>query len=96
MNIGYNDPKYIMVYSNIVQPKLVGGEYRKLLRITPIEDNDLNYITHYFKHKEFCELENSLIDTVEITLATHDGRQVNFASDQDVIVNLEFSNYLQY
>lgn len=93
INIEYFYPKYIMVYSNIIQPVLVAGEYRKLLRISPVEKQEVAYVTNYFRHKEFTKLENTFIDTIEIVLASHDGRKICFGSSQDVIINIEFSNH---
>lgn len=93
INIEYFYPKYIMVYASIIQPVLVAGEYRKLLRISPVERQEVAYVTNYFRHKEFTKLENTFIDTVEIILASHDGRKICFGSSQDVMVNLEFSNH---
>lgn len=93
INIEYYHPKYIMVYTSVIQPVLVAGEYRKLLRISPVERQEVAYVTNYFRHKEFTKLENTFIDTIEIILASHDGRKICFGSSQDVIINLEFSNH---
>ena len=93
LNISYMHPKYIMIYANIIKPVLVAGEYRKLLHIAPIHQTDLDYVTTYFRHKQYCELENSVLDAIEIIIASHDGRRIYFGSQQDVVVNLEFSNY---
>jgi len=92
-NIDYAKPKYIMIYADIIKPVLVAGEYKKLIRISPVEHSDLDYITNYFRHKEFCSLENTLVDSINIVLASHDGRQMYFTGMQDVIINLEFSNH---
>ncbi|MCZ2207701.1 hypothetical protein [Cylindrospermopsis raciborskii] len=92
--LNYSQPNYLMIYSNIVKPVVIGGEYKKLLRICPIVESQLEFTTEYFKHKEYCELENSHIDTIEIVLASHDGELINFKDTHDVIVNLQFStNY---
>lgn len=93
VNLEYLHPKYIMVYTNVIQPIPVAGEYRKLLRISPIERQEVSYITNYFRHKEFTGLESTYIDSVEIILASHDGRKICFGSTQDVVINLEFSNH---
>jgi len=86
-------PSYIMAYSNIVQSTVVGGVYNKLLRLAPTPTTNLDYIITEFEHKEFYDLENSEIDAIDIMLCAHDGRAANFISGQDIIVNLEFSNY---
>lgn len=92
-NLSYMHPKYIMIYANIIKPVLVAGEYRKLLRIAPVHQTELDYVTTYFRHKEYCDLENTVLDGIEIIIASHDGRRIYFASQQNVVVNLEFSNY---
>lgn len=89
----YLQPNYIMMYSNLVKSTVVGGEYTQLLRISPIKDTNLDYVIMEFKHKEFYDLQNFEINTIEIELRAHDGNYINFVSSQDVIINLEFSNY---
>ena len=93
MNLNYLTSQYMMVYCDIIKPIPVGGVYRKVQKIVPMETSQQNYINHYFKHKEFHDLEITEIDSIHIQLATHDGEEVEFANTQDLIVNLEFSNY---
>ena len=93
INMSYLHPRYVMVYANIMQPVLVAGEYRKLLRISPIENTELDFITKYFRHKEYSRLENTIIDNIHIILASHDGRRIHFGSPQNVVINLEFTNH---
>jgi len=95
MEISYLKPNYLMMYSNIVKSTIVGGEHLKLLRVIPMRSTDLEYVISEFKHKEFYELENNEVDVIEIILTTHDGRYANFIAGQDVIVNLELSNYIE-
>lgn len=93
IDLNYLKPNYIMMYSNLVKSTVVGGEYTQLLRISPIKDTNLDYAIMEFKHKEFYDLQNFEISTIEIELRSHDGEFINFATSQDVIINLEFSNY---
>lgn len=93
IDLSFLKPNYIMMYSNLVKSTVVGGEYTQLLRIAPIKDTDLDYVITEFKHKEFYDLQNFEISTIEIELRAHDGQFINFASSQDIILNLEFSNY---
>jgi len=96
INMDFLKPNYIMVYSNIVNPTVIGGKYNNLLRVVPIRSGSSYYTLSDFKHKEYYELQNTEIDTIEIDLRAHDGNEINFASSQDTILNLEFSNYLEY
>ena len=89
--LNYYHPKYLMVYANIIQPIVVAGEYRKLLRISPVESSTVAYVTKYFRHKEFNRLETTIIDVIEIIVASHDGRRIYFGSTQDIVLNLEFA-----
>lgn len=93
INLGYLQPNYIMMYSNIVKDTIVGGSYAKLLRIVPLNPSEQDYVISEFRHKEFCELENHQIREIHIELRAHDGKLINFIQSQETIVNLEFSNY---
>lgn len=95
INIDHFRPNYVMMYSNIVKSSIVAGNYTKILKIFPLKKADLDYTITEFKTKEFYELENNEIDVIEIQLRAHDGRFINFKPGQDIIANLEFSNYTQ-
>lgn len=95
ISLDYSQPNYLMVYSNIVRPVVIGGEYKKILRVVPIVKSELEFTTEYFKHKEFCKLENNHIDTIDVILASHDGELINFKDGHDVIINLEFSTHFE-
>lgn len=86
-------PNYIMVYSDIVKSTIIAGDFAKILKIIPLKATDLNYVIQEFRTKEFTELERTQLDVIEINLRSHDGAFINFLTNQDVILNLEFSNY---
>lgn len=92
-NIEYLKPNYFIIYSNIVKSSIIGGGYGKILRVVPLRETKLNYAIMEFKRQEFYPLENDEINIIEIQLRSHDGRFVNFFPNQDIILNLEFSNY---
>jgi hypothetical protein len=83
----------MMVYSNIVEGSIVGNKICNILKIVPTKKHEDNYVLNEFKHNEFYDLHNTDIDEIEITLRSHDGEIINFLSDQNVIINLLFSNY---
>lgn len=93
INIHLLMPEYMMIYSNIIQAHIVGGEYKKMLRLADMKQTNLNYTMTEFENKEFYNLETHNIDVIEVSLCAHDGQFINFATSQDVILNLEFSNY---
>jgi len=86
-------PNYIMLYSDIVKSTIIAGNFAKILKIIPLKTTDLNYVIQEFRTKEFTELERTQLDVIEVHLRSHDGAFINFLSNQDVIMNLEFSNY---
>jgi hypothetical protein len=93
MNLTILQPNYIMVYTNIVSKTIVGGAMSNILKLLPIHYTTDNYVMSEFKHKEYYELQNTEIDTVEIQLRAHDGEPINFNGSKDIIINLEFSNF---
>lgn len=93
-NLSIMSPNYIMIYSDIVKSTIVGGEFTKLLRIAPIKQSELGYSITEFRNKEKYELDHYEIKSIDIMLCAHDGDLIDFVSNQEVIINLEFSNYL--
>ena len=94
INFELSKPNYIMVYSNIVEGSIVGNKICNILKIVPTKNHEDNYVLNEFKHNEFYDLHNTDIDEIEITLRSHDGEIINFLSNQNVIINLLFSNYV--
>lgn len=88
-------PNYIMIYSDIVKSTAIAGNFAKILKIVPLKNTDFNYVIQEFRTKEMVELEKSQLDVIEIQLRSHDGRYINFLTNQDIIVNLEFTNYYE-
>lgn len=93
MDLKYFYPHYIMIYSNVISPTLVGGEYLKVLKIFPIKYTDSNYTIIEFDHKEFIELQNTEIRELEFELRGHDGEYITFDDNKNVLLNLELTNY---
>lgn len=95
INLSYLKPHYIMVYTNIVSKSIVGGTMSNILKVVPIRNVDDYYVIADIQHKDYYELQNTEIDTIEVQLRSHDGEPINFASDVPTILNLEFSNKLE-
>ena len=94
MNLNYFQPSYAMLYTDIVKPTIIGGEYANILKIFPIFKNSDNYIIHQFKDPEHYSLQNKEIKTISLVFKNHAGETLNFASKNIVIVDLTFSNYV--
>lgn len=95
INLTYLKPHYIMVYTNIVSKSIVGGTMSNILKVVPIKNVNDYYVIADIQHKDYYELQNTEIDTIEVQLRSHDGEPINFASDVPTILNLEFSNKLE-
>jgi len=94
INLEYYQPNYIMMYSNIVAPTILGGDFKNILKVFPVlESNHNNYTIQEFKHFEYYDLANHEVKDVEISFRSHSGDKVFFGSEYDIIVNLLFTNY---
>ena len=95
INVNYFQPDYMIAYCSIVQPTIIGGAYKNILRMIPLlkdkKDQD-KYVIHEVKNKTFLPLTNTEVNEIEINLRSHDGLLLSFQGDEDIIVNLEFSN----
>ena len=92
INIDCLKPNYIIAYTNFVESSIIGGVYSKILRVIPLTSKEKGFVLTDFKHNEYLELQNTEISEIEIMLRAHDGEYVNFATQEDVIINLEFTN----
>ena len=93
INMDYFVPSYIMLYSNIVSPTIIGGNYSNILKIFPIVTTNDDYVIHQFKNPEYHELLNDDVKTINLQFRTHAGDFINFSSSEIVIVDLNFSNF---
>ena len=94
IDINFLRPDYMIAYTNIVSPSIIGGLYSKILRVIPIKNSEADYVVSEFHHKEYLELQNTEINEIEIELRAHDGSLVDFGLDQNVILNLEFRHHI--
>lgn len=91
----YYKPNYAIMYSNIVEPTILGGEFRNILKVFPVavigEKSD--YQIQEFKHLEYHTMSNLEIKNITIAFRSHSGEKKIFGTRHDVIVNLLFTNY---
>ena len=94
-SVNFNNckPNYMMVYSNIVNGSIIGSTICNILKIVPTRKHEDQYVLNEFKHNEFYDLQNTEINEIEISLRSHDGELINFQTNQNIIINLLFSNY---
>jgi hypothetical protein len=89
-------PSYFMLYSKLVQPTAVSGNFMNILKIFPVAQNEQKYVIQEFKHREYLQLNNSDIKEIEFELRSHSGDLIQFCSKttDTVILNLHFTNYI--
>lgn len=95
MNIDFYRPSYYMLYSNMVQPTAVSGEYLNVLKVFPVSNEDTSYVIQEFKHREYLGLSNFDIKEITFHLRSHTGEFISFDNNKKdpVILNLHFTNY---
>ena len=93
INLEFLKPNYVFVYANFVESSIIGGKYSKILRVFPLQNKDKGFVITEFKHNEYLELQNTDISEMEIEIRSHDGQYINFATNEDIILNLEFTNH---
>jgi len=96
IDIDLHKPTYFMLYSKLVQPTAVSGNFMNVLKIFPVAQTDQKYVIQEFKHREYLGLNNSDIKEIEFELRSHAGDLIQFCSKTTdvVILNLHFTNYI--
>lgn len=82
-------PNYLMIYTDLIEPNIVGSSFANLLKIVPIVGSD-SYRNEEFKHKEFHPLSSTLIKNINVTIRSHSGNLINFDEKNKVFLNLFF------
>ena len=83
-----NPMSQIWVYSNIVKESIVNNEFKRLLAIGTINDTDIRKGHEkeiVFENPIFKHLNNSIIDDIEILIATRFGNPVPFADGPSTV-----------
>jgi len=94
VDLHFYRPNYVMMYSNIAAPTILGGEFQNILKVFPVQNNDKQkYQIQEFKHFEYLNLSNHEIKDIEIDFRSHSGDKVFFGGKYEIIVNLLFTNY---
>lgn len=95
LNMDYYRPSYYLLYSNIVQPTAVSGEYLNILKIFPVSNDNSTYVIQEFKHREYLHLNNYDIKEIQFHLRSHTGEYISFDENNKdpIILNLNFTNY---
>ena len=80
----------LYVYSNIVEPQIVGDVQAKLLRIVGVKEKSrmVNHVES-FHHVQYLPVSDNGTETIEMLIKRDDGRPVLFQTGK-VIVTLHF------
>lgn len=81
----------LYIYSNLVQPHVVGDTFAPLLRVIPIQDDD-KYASSYVKiytHPDYYPVMQNRFETNEIDIRSDFGQRLEFRSGK-TLVKLSF------
>lgn len=80
----------LYVYSNIVEPQIVGDVQAELLRIVPIRDKNRAYNhVESFQHVQYLPVSDDGTETIKVLIRRDDGREIYFHTGK-VVVTLHF------
>lgn len=65
--------RVLMVYTDIVEPQIIGDVVAPLLRIVNVTGSDGELINAQFDRPHYLPLSRKIIDTLEIVIRTHTG-----------------------
>jgi hypothetical protein len=83
------DVTAIYVYSNIVQPQIVGNSYSSLLQIVPVQGNFGDIVQYSPPKLLYLPLRSNVINSIELHLARSSAEPINFQTGH-VIAQLHF------
>lgn len=83
------DFKLIYIYTDIVEPQIVGDTVAPLLRVVPVKGQDGEMIHELFDRPHYIPLARKSFQTIETVIRTHTGRLMSFERGK-LIVKLHF------
>lgn len=83
------DFKLLYLYSDIVEPQIVGDTVAPLLRVIPVKGEDGDMIHEVFDRPHYIPVTRKNFQTIETVIRTHTGRLVSFDRGK-LIVKLHF------
>lgn len=91
-NLRYLHPKYLIIYSNILNPSLIGGDFSKILKVVPVKYTESSFHIEEMENKDYITLQNNVLHILEFEIRTHDGSFVRYPESSNVLLNLELTN----
>ena len=77
--------RVLLVYSDIVEPQIVGDVVAPLLRITNVSGNDGEVVSAQYERPYYLPVNRKLIETLEIVIRTHTGHLAAFERGRSYI-----------
>ena len=89
MNINEYYPNYILCYTNIVQPTIMGSIYTNIFKVFPTKPNTKDrYSSIEFDNLDFIKLNSHVLDTIHFEMRAHDGELINFVENENIVMHL--------
>lgn len=79
----------LYIYSDVVQPHVVGDKLVPLMRIVPIQGKPGQSIAHTFDHVKYFPVQNNSFFSVEVDIRDDSGKKIPFERGK-VVVSLHF------
>lgn len=67
------DYRVLMLYTDIVEPQIVGDVFAPLLRIVNVKGNDGDMVLEQYDRPHYLPVSRKTIETLEIVIRTHNG-----------------------
>ena len=93
INLARLAPNSMMLYTDIIQPIIIGSENAKILKHIPIKHTEDGLLQMYeSKHLNFIPLSHSRISSIVFKLMQYDGSPIKFSdSTEELIYSIVFS-----
>ena len=75
----------LFIYSDIIQPQVVGDTHAKLLQVTPAPQRTNTIISHTFNPVQYVPLERNNFETIEISIRNSAGDLVPFTTGLSIV-----------
>ena len=81
-------PNYLLCYSNIVEPTIIGSIYANILKVIPTKLNNTRYTTTEFDNIDYMKLNCRILDNLHFEFRSHDGELIDFVNNDKIVLHL--------
>ena len=75
----------LFIYSDVIQPQIIGDTYAQLLQVTPAPQRTNNIISHTFNPVQYVPLQKSHFETIEIAIRNSAGDLIPFTTGLSIV-----------